>query len=292
MTQATNSLLLAAAVAFGLEGMGPAHAATAAAGDGRIGGTVTPAAKVKSIVAIPRCLDVKCATCKRRFAARANSPGKTITCRACGKAFEVPTYKAKIDTDGGLFEITGLPIGQRYDLIVETTAGRIEGVDLSPLESELEKLRRKRVRANPREFSQGDRETIVELITKVKQFENVVRAIYVVGHGDKATALVEKARIQDDQTGKFHSEKGDEAIWRVELWYFRRWFGGWERVSNVEGVLYRQRIPRSDYNAMNWIFSDKLGGIEVDQAGSSRPVTISIPAKLDPKLGRVAKPGG
>jgi len=200
----------------------------------------------------------------------------------------VPTYAAKIDKASGKFEITGLPAGQRYDLIVQTTMGRIEGVDLSPLETELEKLRRKRVRANPREFGTEDRETIVELITKVKQFENFVRPIYIVGHGEKATALVEKARIQDEKTEKFHSEKGNEAIWRVELWYFRRWFGGWERVSNVEGVLYRLRIPRSKYDAMNWVFSDTLGGIEVDPAGKSERVKIELPAQLDPKRGRVA----
>jgi len=258
-------------------------------GDGRIAGAVTPAEKVKSIVAVPRCLDVKCGTCKRGFTARANTPDKTITCKACGKAFPAPTYTAKIDKTGGKFEITGLPVGQRYDLIVQTTMGRIEGVDLSPLETELEKLRRKRVRANPREFGTEDRETIVELITKVKQFENFVHPIYIVGHGEKATALVEKARIQDEKTEKFHSEKGNEAIWRVELWYFRKWFGGWERVSNVEGVLYRLRIPRSKYDAMNWVFSDALGGIEVDPAGKSRRVTIELPAKLDPKRGRVAK---
>lgn len=258
--------------------------------DGRIGGTVTPAEKVTSIVAVPRCMAVTCASCKRPFTARANTPGKTITCKACGKAFAVPTYEAKIDKDRGVFEITGLPADQRYDLIVETTVGRLEGVDLAPLESELEKLRRKRVRANPREFRDEDRQAIFDLITNVKQFENVVRPIYVVGHGEKATALVEKARIQDESTGKFHSEKGDEAIWRVELWYFRKWFGGWERVSNVEGVLYRRRMPRAEYDAMNWTFSDALGGIEVDSAGSSRPVTINIPASLDPNLGRVAKP--
>ncbi len=261
-----------------------------AAGDGRITGTVTPAERVKSVLAIPRCLDVTCSSCKRQFTARANTPGKQIKCRACGKTFPVPTYKATFDKDGGVFTVAGLPVGQRYDLIVETTVGRIEGVDLSPVESDLEKLRRKRIRANPREFGDQDRRTIVELITKVEQFENFVRPIYIVGHGDKATALVEKARIQDEDTGKFHSEQGDEAIWRVELWYFRKWFGGWERVSNVEGVLYRRRMSRSQYDAMNWIFSDKLGGIEVDEAGSSRPVTVNIPARLDPRLGRAAAP--
>ena len=263
----------------------------ASAPDGRIGGSITPIEKVKSIVAIPRCLSVKCSSCKRQFVARGNSPGKTIKCRACGNTLPVPTYTAKIDRERGVFEIAPVPAGQRYDLIVETTVGRIEGVDLSPVETELERLRRKRPRANPREFTDEDRATILELITKVKQFENFVRPIYVVGHGEKATALVEKARIQDEKTEKFHSEQGDEAIWRVELWYFRKWFGGWERVSNVEGVLYRQRMPRSQYDAMNWVFSDKLGGIEVDKSGSSRPVTIGVPAKLDPKLGRVAKTG-
>lgn len=264
--------------------------ARAESGTGRIGGTVMPAGKVKSIVAIQRCLDVKCGSCKRQFTARANRPGKTIKCKACGKAFPLPIHKAKIDKDRGIFEITGLPADRRYDLIIETTIGRIEGVDLSPIESDLEKLRRKRVRANPRPFGTEDRATITELITKVKQFENFVRPIHIIGHGEKATALVEKARIQDDKTGKFHSENDDEAIWRVELWHFRKWFGGWERVSNVEGVMYRKRMPRSEYDAMNWVFSDKLGGIEVDAAGSSRPLTINIPARLDPKLGRVAKP--
>ncbi|MBN1343908.1 MAG: hypothetical protein JXQ73_14585 [Phycisphaerae bacterium] len=262
--------------------------ATCAGENGRIGGTVTPVEKVTSITAVPRSLDVTCASCKRKFTARANAPGGTIKCKACGKSLPVPVYPAKIDKTTGLFEITGVPPGQRYDLIVETTSGRIEGVDLSPFESDLERLRKGPARVNPRAFSAEDREAVSDLITKAKQFENFVRCLYIAGHGDKATALVEKARVQDDKTGKFHSEKDSEAIWRVELWYFRKWFGGWERVSNVEGVLYRRRMPRGQYDAMNWIFVDKLGGIEVSDAGASRPVTIQIPSRLDPKLGRVA----
>jgi len=260
------------------------------ADNGRIGGSVTPVDKAKSITAIPRCLDVTCRTCKKRFTARGNTPGGTITCRGCGKSFPVPTYAAQIDRTNGVFEITGLPVGRRYDLIVETSLGRIEGVDLAPFETDLERLRGQRIQANPREFVPEDREAIVELITKVKQFENFVRAIYIVGHGDKATALVEKARIQDAQTGPFHSEQGNEAIWRLELWYFRKWYGGWERIGNAETVLYRQRMPRSRYDAMNWVFSDSLGGIEVGPTGTSPVVTIHIPDRLDPNLGRVATP--
>jgi len=253
---------------------------------GRIGGSVTPGEKVRSIVAVPRFLNVTCEGCKRQFVARANAPGGKISCKGCGKSFPVPTYAASIDKANSLFEIRGLPVGQRYDLIVETTAGRIEGVDLSPLETDLERLSRRSVKANPREFSDEDRAAVVDLITKTKQFENYVRPIYVRGHGEKAAALVEKGRLQDDQTGSFHSEQGNEAIWRVELWYFRKWYGGWERVSNVEAVLYRRRMPRSEYDAMKWVFSDALGGIEVDQSGSGRPVAIHVPESLDPNLGR------
>ncbi len=258
-------------------------------GDGRITGTAAPVEKVESIVAVPRFLDVVCPSCKRRFVARGNVPGGSIQCKACGKKMPVPVYEARLNRETRQFTITGLPVGQRYDLIVETTVGRMEGIDLSPLESELERLRRRRARANPREFSKDDRKSIVELITKVRQFENFVRALYVKGHGEKATALVEKARLQDDKTGKFHSEKGNEAIWRVELWHFRKWFGGWERVSNVETVLYRKRMPRAQYDAMNWVFVDDLGGIEVNESGASRPVNVDVPRGLDPNLGRTAQ---
>jgi ribosomal protein S27E len=262
--------------------------------NGRISGSVTPVGKVRSITAIPRFLEVTCGTCKRHFTARANTPGGTITCRGCGKSFPVPTYAARIDATNGTFEITGLPVAQRYDLIVETSLGRIEGVDLAPFETDLERLRRKPIQANPRDFSEEDRASVTELIGKVKQFENFVRPIYIVGHADKATALLEKARIQDSQTGQFHSEQGNEAIWRVEVWYFRKWFGGWERVSNAEAVLYRKRMPRPAYDAMNWVFSDRLGGIEVDRAGTSPVLNISVPEQLDPNLGRVAtaRPAG
>ncbi len=261
---------------------------------GGISGTVAPADKAKSIVAVPRILDVTCAGCGKRFAARANTPGGAIKCRSCGKSFAVPVYEAKVDRQQGRFQITGLTAGQRYDLIVETTAGRIEGIDLSPLETDLERLRRKNVTANPRAFDDEDRAAVVELITKVKQFENFVRPLYIVGHGDKATVLLEKARIQDEKTAAFHSEQGNEAIWRVEVWYFRKWYGGWERVSNVEGVLYRKRMTRSEYDAMNWVFSASLGGIVAAEGDAGKPVAIEIPDRLDPKLGRTAasKPAG
>ncbi len=254
--------------------------------DGIIRGTVTPAKKVTSIKALPRSLHVTCPSCKRQIAARGNAPGKVIVCRGCGKKTPVPVYEAKIDRKMGVFEVTGLPHGQRYDLIVTTTLGRIEGIDLAPHESELERLRRRRVRANPKAFTDEDRQAITELITKVKQFENFVRPLFIRGHGDKATGLVEKARIQDETTGKFHSERGNEAIWRIELWYFRRWFGGWERLSNVEAVLYRKRMPRSDYDRMAWVFSEKLGGIEVGPAGTAPTVSIEVPERLDSSKGR------
>lgn len=257
--------------------------------DGIIRGTIAPPERITSIQAVPRHLNLTCPSCKKQVVARGNVPGKVIVCKGCGKKTPVPVVEAKIDHKLGVFEIPGLARDQRYDLIVTTKVGRIEGIDLSPHESELERLRRRRVRANPKEFTDDDRDAVTELITKVKQFENFVRPLYIRGHGDKATALVEKARIQDETTGKFHSEKGNEAIWRVELWYFRRWFGGWERVSNVEAVLYRKRMSRADYDRMAWVFSDKLGGIEVGPAGTAKSVAIVVPEQLDPDKGRTPR---
>jgi len=89
------------------------------------------------------------------------------------------------------------------------------------------------------------------------------------------------------RTRAFHAQRGDEVIWRTELWYFRYHYGGWERVGNVERVLERHRISAARWRAITKVYSPQLSG-HVDEKGASAPVRFEIPAQLDGARGRIA----
>ena len=107
------------------------------------------------------------------------------------------------------------------------------------------------------------------------------RLLYLHGDGETATALVELMRTKD-----FHAGTG-QLIWRVELWYFRKAGGGWERIPNVERVLRRKRCSPDDLKAVSVAYYPELS-VYVDRQGKSDPVAFTLPAKEDPSRGRPA----
>ena len=196
------------------------------------------------------------------------------------------TVSGQIDRRNGAFRIAGLVVGTRYDLILETTLGRIEGVDMTvaPANSGTA-TSRPATKPSSRAFSDSDRGAIEQLVAGPERFADEVRILLLNGVGDRAAALVEKLR-----TRRFHHGKPGEVIWRVELWYFAFWYGGWARQPHAERVLYRQRMPRSQLDATTWVFTDRLGGVVARRSDDARPLSFRIPDKLDPAKGRVAKP--
>ena len=230
-----------------------AYVALAAQNVGTIKGTITPPERVVGVQAVDR------------------------------KNKNAHTHEAKFDAKTGKFTVAGLPPGRTYDLIVLTPAGEIQGVDMQFNDGEFARLVRKKRRGKPsHEFTDDDFEQIISHILGIEQYEDIVRPLCLAEFGGRATVLVEKIRTRD-----FHSQQGDEYIWRTELWYFRFRYGGWEKVPNVAQVLESRRLPVSAFKQINLVYEPKLGGIEIPKDGEPRAINYRLPKKLDPRRGRV-----
>ena len=249
--------ILAAGVAAGPDiREDPPVASRPAAGD--VTGQITPAVQVARVFAV---------------------------CRATGKRYKSDKFDAKT----GAFVFKDLPGDATYDVcLVTKDSRRVEGIDLSWHEARMLRLaaiRRRQLALPPerkRKFTRADAKELVRYVKDLKDFMNVRRVLYVAGDGLRATMLVEVMR-----TRPFHAQRGDEVIWRTELWYFRYRYGGWERAANVERVLERERIPASQWKAITLVYYPQLSA-HVDEAGRSEPVKFEIPKTLDGARGRIA----
>lgn len=209
--------------------------------------------------------------------------------RQTGQRFE----PVRLDRDTGRFDFRKLPGVRRYDLVLRTADGRqIEGIDLRFVESELlelARLRRKQLDLPERKappFLQRDAEAILAFVDKVEDFMDTRRVLYLHGWGDRATVLLELLR-----TRPFHQSGPagqSEIVWRVELWYFQKAGGGWEKLPHVERVLRRFRGPPGDLAKLDVSYHPSLS-VPVDREGNSEPVAFAIPHRTDPRIGR---PGG
>jgi len=259
-TRALISLLAAAAGALiapaGEIADDPPVATRPAAGD--VTGRIAPAGKLAEVYAV---------------------------CRATGKRYAPATFDAKT----GRFAFRGLPGDATYDVGIVTRGGaRVEGIDLSWHEARLLRLaaiRRKQLKmpAGPEhEFSDEDVAELLRYARDLRGFSDLRRVLYLRGEATRATMLVEVMRVRD-----FYAKRGSELIWRMELWYFRYRYGGWERVGNVERVLQRRRIPGEAWRKITLVYDPALS-VYVDEKGRSQPLRFTIPEKLDPARGRIA----
>jgi len=83
--------------------------------------------------------------------------------------------------------------------------------------------------------------------------------------------LVELIRDTD-----FH-DSGGNIIWRVELWYYKNQFGGWQKVQQQSKVLARERFKdQKAFNAkvakIKWI--PELGGLKIPKGKDRAEVTL------------------
>ena len=196
---------------------------------------------------------------------------------------------ARFDRKTGEFRFEKLPGDATYDVGIVTQGGaRIEGIDLSWFEARLLRLaglrRRQLELPAPRahEFSDADVKELLAYVKDLKDFTDVRRVLVLRGRGSRAVMLVEAMRTRD-----FYAKKGDQLIWRTELWYFRYRYGGWERLANVERVLERHRIPAGKWRQITLVYYPELS-VYVDESGRAKPLSFEIPGKLDPARGRIA----
>jgi hypothetical protein len=159
-------------------------------------------------------------------------------------------YAGKLDAKTGRFTIDGLPLGHRYDCQIDFVGARLEGVNFKVPRSDYEE---------EQPLSEEDRATIKEKVRGLNQFEDVVEILAVEGNIQHAVILLNKVR-----TKPFYGSKAGEVIWRAELWHFERPEETWVKTTDeLFGVLYRERLAKTDFDKKSVTFDARLGGLEV-----------------------------
>ncbi len=129
-------------------------------------------------------------------------------------------------------------------------------------------------KADAGEITDDDRDQMKAVFTAGAQFFNVQEATLIKGNHNRAVMLV-----RCERNSAFHSDKGDEVIWRPELWYFENHHGGWEKVLQTDRVLRRERFAtQKDYHAvvdkLKWV--PELGGLK--STPKTPDVAVTLPA--------------
>jgi hypothetical protein len=114
--------------------------------------------------------------------------------------------------------------------------------------------------------------------------------LFLVGNGSHAKALVEGIRYRD-----YHSGQQGDIIWRVEIWLYDYYHGGWVKRQHGWQVVARVRASSGQPRDMELkpflelvrLFDPKLGGITVAQGKAASGLRYDIPEKLDMKMGKI-----
>ncbi len=229
---------------------------------GDISGTIKPAEKIKRIF---------------------------LVSRVTGDHFEPESF----DRQTGRFVFSSLPGNATYDICVQTPRDRsIEGVDLDVLDAGMKKLaevRKKQLGIPPdrtEDFTQKDARELLDFIQEFNGFHGYRRVLYLKGYGDRAVVLVELIRTKafHEGGGKLHTES---MIWRIDIWYFRKRGGGWERQKNAARTLRRVRTLPKTWENISVAYYPALS-VHIDMDGKSTPVDFAIPPNRDPSRGRPA----
>jgi len=166
--------------------------------------------------------------------------------------------------------IPNLTPGVAYSLRLVHADGSIDqGVDMSWYDTEP-------ARDDAGDLTDDDRGQITAILKQVLSFFNRNDLILLAGNHDRAVALVQLIRDKS-----FHSDSGDEVIWRVELWYLKNRHGGWEKIQQTDKTIRRERFSTAAFHAasdhLHWI--PELGGLVVPKDQPTLDVTPPQPAK-------------
>jgi len=220
------------------------------------------------------------------------------------------THWGRIDPKTGHYVVDNLA-PKKYDLVIKTPQGRIEGVglrvrgesreptyDLNLGTGEL-KVQRFDINEYIEEgqvVSAEERDKLIRrklridrLIDRVKKiltvhrFMDTNRPLYVHGTRKRAVVLMELSRRDP-----FYAEKGDQVIWRVESWPFIWMLDVWHKPRKGLRVWQRLRVSAAQFARMGYVFEPALGGIEV-KAGETTRFDYQLPDKLPASLGNVPR---
>ena len=131
-------------------------------------------------------------------------------------------------------------------------------------------------KAGAEALTDDDKKQMEAVFTAGAQFFNIQQDTLVKGNQNRAVMLVRLERAN------FHSDTGDEIIWRPELWYFENHHGGWEKVLQTDRVLRRERFAthakyHETVDKLKWV--PELGGLK------STPKNPDVEVKLPEKPG-------
>ena len=177
-------------------------------------------------------------------------------------------FPGKINSATGAFRIPGIVPGHPYDLIVFTAKARWEGVNMNYYRP---------VQPGPA-MTQSDLKQIVRFIEQIPRFTNYNRPLWIAGDHNHATLVVEQIRSHH-----FYSGHQGSIIFRVAVWYFERYYAGWQKVSNLGKVMTRWRGPANRITNP-WQYLPALGDIAVSEAGAFKPIDVTLP-KASPHHG-------
>jgi hypothetical protein len=193
-------------------------------------------------------------------------PGKShisiATAIERSSAVNVP---GSIEKDQATF--TGLQPEMPYDMAIEMSDGSLYcGADLSWCDPTAPDPQ-----AEP--LGDDDRTQITAIVKDILGFADKPKLAMLKGTHDRAVGLVDLTRSK-----AFHSDKGDEVIWRVEVWFFKWENGGWERVADQSRLLRRERFAstaayQKEIARLRWVPS--LGGIQLTKGAAPLIVTIT-----------------
>jgi hypothetical protein len=178
--------------------------------------------------------------------------------------------KASIDGEirGATIGFTDPKPGLAYEVQLTLKDGTVlQGVDMGWYSRVPDK-------PNAEPITDDDKSQMTAVFTAGAQFFNVQQCTILKGNHNRAVMLVTEERMS-----KFHSDTGDEVIWRPELWYFENDHGGWEKVLQTDRVLRRERFTtEKDYHAvvdkLKWV--PELGGLKATP--KTPDVAVTLPA--------------
>lgn len=170
--------------------------------------------------------------------------------------------------DGQVIHFDNLLTDTAYDVRVTLDDGTIlQGVDLAWYDLEPAKK-------DAGEPSDEDRKQINSLVSDIPRFYNKNEILSLSGDHDRAVGLVRLLRDKE-----FYGNSGEEIVWRIEVWYFKNQYGGWEAVSQQNKVLRRERFKtraafREATEKLKW--TPALGGVHVPKGRKERLI-ITLP---------------
>jgi hypothetical protein len=151
-----------------------------------------------------------------------------------------------------------------------------DGTELRPID--LSWYNEEPAKADAGPLDDTDRHDINMIVTDVPSFYNKGELLLLKGDHDRAVGLVQMVRDTP-----FYASKGD-IVWRIELWYFKNQYGGWEIISQQNKIIRRERFKNaSDYAAalkVKWV--PELGGIRLPDGAKQETLTVQLPPSPQP----------